>query len=96
MRLRPRALAHLLALPVVLALVACGGDDGPKNEYPPEIRAAFMSSCLGPNSGQAFCNCVFDGMQDAFTLDEFRAMEQRINRGQDVSDYNRIIDWCLK
>ncbi len=54
--------ALVLALSLVLA--ACGGG------FSDEIREEFMANCV-PAEGIEFCECTLDGLEKAFSTDEF-------------------------
>jgi len=62
---------------VALALVVagCGGRD----EYPQEVEASFMTSCLAQRGASATsCRCFFDGLEEEFSYDEFKKFELAI------------------
>ena len=58
-----------LVLALSLVLAACGGG------FSDEIRDEFMASCV-PAEGTEFCECTLDGLEKAFTTDEFLRLGQ--------------------
>ena len=68
MRLR----TFVVTLVVVLALGACGDDDGTGGRYSDDLRSLYMERCT-PSQGEAFCQCTLTEYEKRFTQDEFIA-----------------------
>ena len=91
--LRLRVAAVAFALPLFAS--ACGSSGG-GNTYPDNIRNNFLSSCVGGVVTEKMCTCMIDGLEDIYTLDQFRAMEQRLQRNQPDARFDKIIEDCVK
>jgi len=72
MRLQTTVLAIVLA-------AACGSHK--EDVYPPEVVQNFMRSCRA-GSEQRTCRCALDALQSHFTVEEFRALETRVSKGE--------------
>lgn len=83
----------LAALGLLAALAACSKPvDHP---YPDEVVEAFMASCQAQRGTTvASCACSIEKLQRAFTLDEFRAFEQRLAKGEAPSEMFNVIAEC--
>lgn len=68
MRLR----TFVVTLVAVLALGACGDDDGTGDRYSDEIRNAYLEGCTGSQNA-AFCECTLTELEKRFTQEEFIA-----------------------
>lgn len=62
----------LLALLAVIALAACGDDDGTGQRYSEEIRNAYLEGCGGAQNAD-FCECTLTELEERFTQEEFIA-----------------------
>ncbi len=58
-----------------------GCRSGPPNPYPEDVVETFMVTCRA-NAPERICTCSIDRIQRRFTLEEFRAFEQRIVQGE--------------
>jgi hypothetical protein len=71
---------HVLALGTGMAVVA-GCKGGPPNPYPEDVVRNFVTACR-TNAPERTCECAIDKIQRRFTLDEFRAFEERMAQGE--------------
>jgi hypothetical protein len=71
---------QLVLLGVVLA-TGTGCKGGPPNPYPDDVVDNFVSACRA-NAAERVCTCAIDRIQRRFTLDEFRAFEERMAQGE--------------
>ena len=79
---------------VLLALGACGGDDG----YPQGVVDNFMESCTGQvGATQSYCRCAIDRLQESMSLDDFQAAEAQITAGREnlPSELQDAVDSCI-
>jgi hypothetical protein len=76
--MRKRIRAAVLGA-VLAGGAGCGG--GPPNPYPDEVVDNFVTACRA-NAPEKVCTCAIDRIQRRFTLDEFRAFEQRLAQGE--------------
>ena len=68
---------------VALAAAGCGGHD----EYPQAVEDSFMTSCLAqPGSTATRCRCVFDGLENELSYDDFKKAEVAIVTRQQAPD----------
>jgi hypothetical protein len=77
---------------LVLLAAGCGG--GPPNPYPPEVVDTFVASCRS-HSEEAVCRCAIDRIQRRYSLDEFRAFEARIAKGEAVKELIDTVSDCV-
>ena len=70
-----KRLMGLIAVILALGLLAaaCGDDDSESGESLEAFRTEFLSGCTD-SQNEAFCNCVFDELQNDFTLEELVAV----------------------
>ncbi len=80
-----------LCLLVLLAVAACGGD--PEEPYPPELVANFLRSCQVKGT-KVGCECAIDRIQRTFTLDQFKAFETRMAKGDVPPELMNAIADC--
>jgi hypothetical protein len=64
---------------VALLVWGCGG--GPPTPYPAEVVEAFVVSCR-TKADEAVCRCSIDRIQRRWSLDEFKAFEARVAKGE--------------
>ena len=64
---------------MALLVWGCGG--GPPTPYPEEVVEAFVVSCR-TNADEAVCKCAIDLIQRRWSLDEFKAYEARVAKGE--------------
>ncbi len=69
-----------LVLGIVLASGA-GCKGGPPRPYPEDVVRNFVTACRS-NAAESVCECAIDRIQRRFTLDEFKAFEERMAQGE--------------
>ena len=92
-----RLAALILTLPLaVAALAGCSSTAGGGNgDWPADITENFMTSCEDSSGGQtAYCECSLETLQENFTLDEFKEMDQNINDEKTQDVLAKIISSC--
>jgi hypothetical protein len=62
-------------------VMAAGCKGGPPNPYPEDVVRNFVTACRS-NAAESVCECAIDRIQRRFTLDEFKAFEDRMARGE--------------
>lgn len=63
-----------------MVLVA-GCRRAPANTYPPEVEEGFLRSCA-TRVDRRMCRCALDQLEERYTVDEFRAFEARVVKGE--------------
>ena len=79
----------LLSLAVALA---CKAD---ASGFPKEVRQNFMASCTGDGADKDQCGCIFKGIEETFTLEQFIGLDQSISNAAESPEVQAIIDRCL-
>ena len=83
-----------------LALGACGDDDdgGSGGGYPDEARNNFLKACEAQRGAtRAVCECSLEKIEDKYSYDEFKKIDQRAREGEDVSgEIRTIAESCAK
>jgi hypothetical protein len=67
---------------------------GPPNPYPPDVVETFVTSCRA-NADERVCRCAIDHIQRRYSLDEFRAFEERIGKGETVKEMIDTVADCV-
>ncbi len=71
------------AVVAALGAAGCGGND----EYPEAVEEQFMTSCLAQGGATAAnCRCVFDGLEEELSYEDFRKAEVAIVTRQQAPD----------
>jgi len=81
--------ARLLAL---LVLAAACRDRG--HPYPPEVVENFLRACIATGGSEAACQCSLDAVRRRYTIDEYRAIEQRVARGEVLPELANLTADC--
>ena len=55
--------------------------------YPAEVAEEFIASCEEAGGTAEFCGCVFDKVKQAYTFEEFSAIEAKIAEGEPPADF---------
>jgi hypothetical protein len=79
---------------VLLALGACGGDDG----YPPAVVDNFMESCTAQvGASQSYCRCAIERLQESMSFEDFQAAEAKITDGSEnlPQELQDAVDSCV-
>jgi hypothetical protein len=76
---------------LLLLATSCGG---PPNPYPQDVVDTFVASCRA-NTEERVCRCAIDRIQRRYSLDEFRAFEQRIGKGEVVKELIDTVTDCV-
>jgi hypothetical protein len=66
---------------------------GQMEAYPPEVVENFLASCNQRGDPRA-CRCALDAVRRRFTIDEYRAYEARIARGDVPRELLAVVDGC--
>jgi hypothetical protein len=82
-----------LVLAGLLAAAACG--ERRDDVYPAEVVRTFMDACTTRGSAAA-CRCTLDAIQRRFTVDEFRALEERARRGDPPREMMELATACTR
>jgi hypothetical protein len=69
-----------LATVALAVLVAGCGDRG--HPYPPDVVENFLHACTARGAPEGACRCSLDAVRRRFTVDEYRALEARVARGE--------------
>jgi len=77
-----------------LLLLAASCRGGPPNPYPPDVVEAFVTSCRA-SAEERVCRCAIDHIQRRYSLDEFRAFEARIGKGEAVKELIDTVADCV-
>ncbi|MGE3931160.1 MAG: hypothetical protein AB7G05_13435 [Hyphomonadaceae bacterium] len=77
----------LLLSAAAATLVSCGR----ASTYPPEYRAAFMSSCQVQGESQTHCACVLERLEQEIPAEEFAAADQVVQSGLSHPVAERIV-----
>lgn len=80
----------MLGMSVTVA-AACKG--APANPYPEDVVQNFVAACR-TNAAERVCTCAIDRIQHRFTLDEFRAFEQRMAQGESPKELIDSVAEC--
>ena len=85
-----------LAISMVLALGACGDDDGGSSSgFDSEARDAYMQGCL-EDGNEAFCQCTLDEFEKRFSQDEFERLALQLNDPNDApEEFVEVIFECI-
>jgi hypothetical protein len=89
-----RRVGALVAV-AVLALGACGGDDG----YPQEVIDNFMDSCTAQvGASESYCRCAIERLQSSMSFDDFQAAEAKITAGSEnlPRELQEAVDSCVE
>lgn len=74
---------------VLISLTACKAT---KHDYPAEVTQNFMNACTENSGGnQEACACILEKIQKKYSIEEYSAMELKIQAGQAPSDFLEFI-----
>ncbi len=70
--------------------------DGGGNGYTPAIERAFIDRCAEGGTQRNVCRCVFDGLKANIPFDEFRELNERARRGEDLTAtaFGKLVQQC--
>lgn len=74
------AIRHMRRVAPLLLVLALGCAAA-HHDYPPEMVDTFIRGCTTGGQSEAVCRCSLDRIQSRYTLEEYRALEQRVARG---------------
>jgi len=77
---------------LVLLAAGCGGS--PPNPYPQDVVDNFVTSCR-THATEGVCRCAIDKIERRYSIDEFRAFEERMARGEVVKDVMDTVTGCI-
>jgi len=83
---------RVLVAALALLAASCGGS--PPNPYPQEIVENFVTSCR-THAEESVCRCAIDRIERRYSVDEFRAFEERMSRGEVVKDVMDTVTGCV-
>jgi hypothetical protein len=66
---------------------------GQVEAYPPEVLQNYMAACT-QRSTPARCRCTLDAIRRRFSIEEYRAMEERIAKGDVPREMMAVVDDC--
>ena len=76
-----------------IALTACGG--GEPTGYTPEVQENFVNSCVDSattaatpadeTDAERICGCMYNELKARMTFDEFKAADQSLREGEQMS-----------
>ena len=58
-----------------------------KVAYPQSVADEFMKSCQKAGSNAKFCRCLFDKIQDRYSLEEFSVIESKLIAGTPPEEF---------
>lgn len=76
----------LLSLTFFLA-TSCGGNGDNKKQYPAELTQNFMNACTLNGGEQEMCSCLLEKIQEKYTLEEYSAIETKIQFGKTPDEF---------
>ncbi|MCX7621444.1 MAG: serine/threonine-protein kinase [Acidimicrobiales bacterium] len=64
--------------------------------YTPAIERAFIDRCAEGGTQRSVCRCVFEGLKARISFDDFRELNERAKRGEDLSttEFGRLVQQC--
>ena len=66
----------------------------PNRDYPDTVRTNFLDACE-EGSPSTTCECILDGLETIYTLEEFAALEQAyVATGEFGADFTQIVAGC--
>ncbi|KAA0234176.1 MAG: hypothetical protein JJLCMIEE_01916 [Acidimicrobiales bacterium] len=68
-------IAAALVLIALLVLSACTGSKQPTS-YDDKVEANFVGACTEQGSGEDFCQCSYEGMQETVPFDVFAEFDE--------------------
>jgi hypothetical protein len=80
---------------LALVLLAAGCRGGPPHPYPQDVVENFVTSCR-THTEERVCRCAIDRIQRRYSLDEFRAFEDRMGRGEVVKELIDTVSDCVQ
>ena len=66
---------------------------GQMDAYPPEMIQNFLTSCEARGDRRS-CRCTIDAIRRRFTVDEYRAFEGRVAKGEVPGELLAVVDDC--
>jgi hypothetical protein len=67
---------------------------GQPEAYPPEVVENYMKACMQQRGTARDCRCTMEAIRRRFTIEEYRAMEARMARGDVPREMLVVIDDC--
>ena len=84
---RPGLLAGLL---LVAVLAGCRDD---RHEYPAEVVESFITNCEA-RADQSNCHCAIDRLREAYSYEQFQALEKRLGQREAMQEMADVVDQC--
>ena len=69
------------------------------DEYPAEVNASFVDSCVANGGNTTTCQCVFDYIADQISYERFTDIEIEIKNGATTEDFpifSNAIESCAE
>ena len=83
----------VLIFTICLVCFGCAGMGSLSNEkgkpYPESVKSEFMKGCT-KSSDEAFCSCVFEKVQQEYSLAEFAEIEKKLKAGTPPKEFTEF------
>jgi hypothetical protein len=74
------------------------------NAYPPQVVKAFTDACVSGSGGKvnaelmkSVCSCAIDEIQNQYTLEEFIAVAEKMEKSNTMNDkITTIVQGCVE
>ncbi len=67
-------------------------EDAPEGEYPPEEIETFVGDCVGAGSGESFCRCVIDVLQQNVSYERYQEIDNEARTNPDAPVPQELTD----
>jgi hypothetical protein len=83
----------VLIFTILLVCFGCSGIGSLSNEkgkpYPQSVKDEFMKGCQ-KGSDETFCSCVFEKVQQEYSLAEFAEIEKKLKAGAPPKEFTEF------